>query len=347
MECALPIGIEFYKKMVEKNFYYVDKTLLVKDILDSGTAVSLFTRPRRFGKTLALSMLRTFFEDERTQQGDKIDNTSYFVGKKIFDCEERYTQQMGKYPVINLSLKSAKQPNYDMAYQVMLDAVCREYERHLYVLKGEALLEEQKEKYRKIYQREASPSDYATSLSFLTECLHRYHDTKVVVLIDEYDVPLENAYYKGFYSEMIEFIRSLFESVLKTNESLEFAVITGCLRISRESIFTGLNNMEVISVLNEEYAEYFGFTSDEVERMLEFYDLTDKKEEIQSWYDGYQFGNSEVYNPWSVINYVKVAATSTKSYAKPYWTNTSSNSIVRDLVEQADLSTRRDRKSVV
>ena len=337
---AISIGIESYKEIVDRPYYYVDKTLLIKDLLDNGTLVSCFTRPRRFGKTLALSMLKTFFELEMDSKGNVIDNSHYFEGMKIAEAGECYMNQQGKYPVISLSLKSAKQPDFDMAYQCMIQDIAYEYDRHRYVLLGEALSDADKAIYTSIMERKGEKAQYATSLKFLAECLKKYHGRNVVILIDEYDVPLENAYFRGFYNQMIDFVRSLFESALKTNDSLEFAVITGCLRISRESIFTGLNNLEVISVLNENYSEYYGFTESEVKEMLRTYGLEEKLQEVKQWYDGYLFGNTEVYNPWSVLNQTKEWFDDKDILAMPWWANTSSNNIIRTLIGQADDETK-------
>ncbi|MCM1256265.1 MAG: ATP-binding protein [Roseburia sp.] len=340
MEKRFPIGIEFYKKMIEGNYYYVDKTLMIKEIMERGSTVSLFTRPRRFGKTLAMTMLQTFFEDERDRNGEKIDNSRYFEGKKIAAYEDILDSHMGKYPVINLSLKSAKQPNYEMAYNVLEENIKKEYRRHLYVCESDVLLAEEKQKFLRIRMGDAKPDEYALSLAFLSECLEKYHGRGAVILIDEYDVPLENAWFEGFYDDMIKFIRSFFESALKTNNSLAFAVVTGCLRISRESIFTGLNNLDVVSLLTRDYAECFGFTQTEAEKMLSDYGLEEKREELKKWYNGYLFGETEVYNPWSVINYVRTANSDYHAFPKPYWSNTSSNSIVRELIQDADFVTR-------
>ena len=347
MKKPLPIGHEFYKRIIEKELYYVDKTLLIKDILDKNTQVNLFTRPRRYGKTLTLTMLKTFFEQEIDVNGNIIDNSVYFDGMNIMQAGEKYTSKMGKYPVIFLSLKSGKQPNFEMAYQCMVDEIVKEYERHRYVLLGDKLLDSNKEKYHTIMERKAEPAVYAKGLEFLSSCLSEYHNKNVIILIDEYDVPLENSYFTGFYDEMIGFIRSLFESALKTNSYLELAVITGCLRVSRESIFTGLNNLEVISVLNNEYSEYFGFTQTEVEDMLKYYDLEHKLEEAKEWYNGYIFGETQVYNPWSMINYVKTLCSDAKAFPKPYWSNTSSNSIVRELIEAADDNTKQEIEGLI
>lgn len=330
------IGVDNYKKIIDKPYYYVDKTLFIKELLDKGGEVNLFTRPRRFGKTLALSMVRTYFEKVMDKEGNVVDNSHYFKGMKIMEAGEEYTSHMGQYPVISLSLKSAKQPDFEMAYASLIDEIIKEYERHSYILQENVLSKVKCEKYQKIMSEEAEAIDYAKSLEFLSYCLKQYHGKNTIILIDEYDVPLENSYFEGFYDRMIKFICSLFESALKTNDSLEFAVITGCLRISKESIFTGLNNLEINSILTENYAEYFGFTEAEVEQMLKDYALEEKITEAKEWYDGYMFGNTEVYNPWSVINYVKTAITNRNAFPKPYWSNTSSNSIVKSLVAKAD-----------
>ena len=254
---------------------------------------------------------------------------------------------MGQYPVIFMSLKSAKQPRYDMAYKSLVDEIIHEYNRHRYILKGDSITEEYKEKYISILKNKADSIVFAKSVAFLSECLEQYHKQKVIILIDEYDVPLENAYFEGFYDQMVSFIRSLFESALKTNKSLGFTVITGCLRISRESIFTGLNNLKVVSVLDNSYAEYFGFTQEETDKMLSFYGIDNRSEEIKRWYNGYLFGSVEVYNPWSVINYIYDLIYQNTNYPKPYWSNTSSNSIIHELIEKADDITKRELEELV
>ena len=343
----IPIGIEDYKKIVDKDYYYADKTLLMKELLDVGGEVNLFTRPRRFGKTLAISMLKTFFECELDKDGNIIENRHYFHGKNIEKAGEQYMAHQGQYPVISMSLKSAKQPNYDMAYKSLLDEIAKEYTRHRYVLNSDVLSEASKKRYQLIMDRAAESVENAKALAFLSECLYMYHGKKTIILLDEYDVPLENAHLHGFYSQMTDFIRSLFESALKTNANLEFAVITGCLRISRESIFTGLNNLKIISILNMDYAEYFGFTEREMEEMLMAYGITDKSEEVQKWYNGYLFGKTKVYNPWSVINYVGTAILDDRAFPKPYWSNTSSNSIVRELIERADAEAKQEIEELI
>ena len=331
----LPIGIDNFEKLITRGYYFIDKTLLIKDLIDNKADVNLFTRPRRFGKTLNMSMLQYFFENKGK------DNSYLFEGLKIMKAGEKYTSHMGKYPVINLSLKSAKQPTFELALKCIKDELVDEFRRHDYVLESDKLNEE-KEKYLKITKAQEDDSLYITALKFLSQCLEKYHEKKVIILIDEYDVPLENSFFEGFYDQMIAFIRSLFESALKTNSSLEFAVITGCLRISKESIFTGLNNIEIISILNKSYDEYFGFTQNEVNKMLEDYNLNEKETLVKEWYNGYIFGGAEVYNPWSAVRFVKDLVKDSNTFPTSYWANTSSNSIVRSLIEKADTATKKE-----
>lgn len=344
---TLPIGIDDFKKVRESGYYYVDKTFLVKELLDKHGEVNVFTRPRRFGKTLALSMLRYFFEKEIDGDGKVLDNSALFEGLNIVNAGEGYMRHMGQYPVVFMSLKSAKQASYELAYECIKNEISKEYDRHRYVLLGNRISDSQKEQFVRFIEKSASEPEYLTALEFLTRVLRQYSGKEVIVLLDEYDVPLENAWFRGFYGQMADFIRSLFESVLKTNTSLEFAVITGCLRISKESIFTGLNNLDIISILNKAYAEYFGFTVPEVDRMLEDYRITEKREEIKQWYDGYQFGTTEVYNPWSVINYVRAVVQEEETPLKPYWVNTSSNDIVRELIERADVTVKQELETLI
>lgn len=363
MSKKIGIGYDKYKKFIDEDLYYIDKTLLVRDIINSGGEVTLCTRPRRFGKTLALSMLRTFFEAEYDNEGKLVDNSRYFAGTKILHEGEQYLEKMGKYPVISISLKSAKQPDFSSAFFCIRDEIIREFSRHSYLksmMKGDSKKirefeffeygvtrwddkelsfksEEERERALKIEY-----AKYSTAIKTLSDFLKTYQGEDVIILIDEYDVPLENAYHEGFYHEMVNFIRSLFESALKSNDSLAFAVVTGCLRISKESIFTGLNNMKTNSILSDEFSESFGFTPNEVTAMLKDYDLSEKLDEVKKWYDGYSFGKSEVYNPWSVINYVDSKVNGKREYPGMYWSNTSSNSIVRTLIENASESVKND-----
>jgi len=335
-ERLLPIGIDNFEMLITRGYYFIDKTLFIKKLLDNKAAVNLFTRPRRFGKTLNMSMLQYFFEDMRDEfTGEKKDNSYLFNGLNIINSKEKYTSQMGAYPVINLSLKSAKQGNIELSFKCLREEIANEFKRHQFILKSEKLKNE-KEEFEKIAAKNSDMLLYITSIKFLSECLYKYYNKKVIILIDEYDVPLENAFTEGFYDEMIKFIRSLFESALKTNPYLEFSVITGCLRITKESIFTGLNNIKIISILNNKYDEYFGFTDEEVKQICTDYNMPQKYEIIKEWYNGYIFGNANVYNPWSVMQYIDDLKTNTNQYPSSYWANTSSNSIVKSLIEMAD-----------
>ena len=336
----LPIGIDNFEMILTRGYYFIDKTLLIKDLIDNKASVNLFTRPRRFGKTLNMSMLQYFFENSSK------DNSYLFEGLNIMKTGERYTSHMGQYPVINLSLKSGQQPTFELAYIAIRRRIAEEYERHEYILEDKGL-EHKKERYLKILKEQGEEGDYADSLYFLCECLEKYHDQKVIILIDEYDVPLQNSFFKGFYDRMIDFIRSLFESALKTNPFLEFAVITGCLHISKESIFTGLNNLEIISILNKSYDEYFGFTNEEVKKMCKDYNMENKYELIKEWYNGYIFGNANVYNPWSAVRFIKDLTFDINEFPSSYWANTSSNSIVKSLIEKADDETKAEIETLI
>lgn len=338
----LPVGVENFEDLIQTGYYFVDKTLFIRELIDMKGKVNLFTRPRRFGKTLNMSMIRYFFE-----MGKK-DHSDLFQGLKIMDAGEEYLAHMGQYPVISVSLKSMKQYSYELAYEMLKKAVGGEYSRHWEAVEASGRLSGANlERYLRIRDLKGSEGDYADALKFLSECLYICTGRKSIILIDEYDVPLENAYFSGFYEKMVSVIRSLFESALKTNDYLEFAVVTGCLRISKESIFTGLNNLNVVSITNSSFAEHFGFTQEEVERMLQDYGLAENLETVRKWYDGYRFGETEVYNPWSVINYVNSCYHDKKAFAKPYWSNTSSNSIVKNLIEQADISVKQEIERLI
>ena len=353
------IGYENYKEFTDENLYYVDKTLLISDLIEKGGKVTLFTRPRRFGKTLALSMLRTFFELEYDYDGNAVDNRKYFEGRKIMSASDDIISMMGRYPVINLSLKSAKQPSFRSAALRLREEIVREFDRHNYLLKSEKLSESDKntvedllrlrlsrelnsdEDYRKEIEK------YATSLRTLSDMLKKHHEQDVIILLDEYDVPLENAYYSGFYDEMVGFIRSLFESALKTNDSLFMAVVTGCLRISKESIFTGMNNLHINSIRESGFDEAFGFTEDETMQMLVDFGIDERAPEVKTWYDGYIFGDTEIYNPWSIIKYVYGITIEKKKFPEPYWANTSSNLIIRDMVYNSDDDMKAELKTLI
>lgn len=342
----LSIGTDDFKKLVGDGCYYVDKTLLIKEILDRKSEAALFTRPRRFGKTLNLSMLRYFFEDTGDAARNR-ENAGLFEGMKIADAGEIYTSQMQKYPVIFLTLKSAKQENAEMTYMMLKKAVAEEFSRHGRILQSGSLSDAEKERFQSIIDLKAERAHYADSLKFLSSCLQKACGRRSIILLDEYDVPLESAYYGGFYDETVMFIRSLFESALKSNPNLQFAVITGCLRISRESIFTGLNNLDVVSVLDRRYGEYFGFTENEVRSMMQYYGSESRFSDMQKWYDGYRFGKTEVYNPWSVIKFQSDLQADPQAFPRSYWSNTSSNSIVRDLIRDADEETREELETLL
>ncbi|MDE6887318.1 MAG: ATP-binding protein [Eubacterium sp.] len=342
----LPIGVDNFEMLVTRGYYYVDKTLLIRELLEKKGAVNLFARPRRFGKTLNLSMLQYFFEDARNADGTKKDHSNLFNGLKIMHTGEKYLSHMGQYPVISLSLKSAKQPDLDLAYRMLVRQIAGEFERHQFVMQG-AMSKKCRARYEELVWERADRESVSDSLKFLSECLEQYYGKKAVLLIDEYDVPLENAFFEGFYEEMVSFLRSVFESALKTNASLEFAVLTGCLRISKESIFTGMNNLEIISVLNKNYGEHFGFTEEEVEKICTDFKLEHKYEIIKEWYDGYIFGNTRIYNPWSVVRYIKDMLADDTAFPSAYWANTSSNSIVRTMLEQADSGTKEELEALI
>ena len=338
----LPIGVDNFEELITKDYFFVDKTLFIRDLLDMKGEVNLFTRPRRFGKTLNMSMIRYFFEMEEDNAG------RLFAGTKIMSAGEEYLKWMGQFPVISLTLKSMKQATWELSFEMLKKAIREEYSRHWKTVEASGRLNDaDRERFRRIRDLKGTDADYADALKFLSECLYICTGRKTIILIDEYDVPLENAHFAGFYEQMTALLRSLFESALKTNENLEFAVMTGCLRISRESILTGLNNLKIMSITADTYAEYFGFTPDEVEAMLRFYDLEMNLKTVQRWYDGYQFGSTEAYNPWSVINYVQSCRTNKDAFARPYWSNTSSNSIVRTLVEKADLSVKQEIEALI
>ncbi|MBR4320102.1 MAG: AAA family ATPase, partial [Oscillospiraceae bacterium] len=330
----IPIGIEDFKRLIDKGCYFVDKSLLIRDILDSGADVHLFTRPRRFGKTLNLSMIQYYFEKQKT------DNSYLFEGLEISQAGEEYQKYMGQYPVITLSFKGMKKDTYEEALKNFKWMMSQECQRHMEILQSGKVLDIEKARFQRLLNEEATVSDYFVSIQFLTSCLTKIYGKKTIVLIDEYDVPLENAHFKGYYDKMVSFIRSVFESALKTNHSLEMAVLTGCLRVSKESLFTGLNNPQINSIQSGEFSEYFGFTETEVKDLTEYFRISDKFPVIKEWYDGYRFGITEIYNPWSVLNYLRDIMKLPDALPKPYWSNTSSNSIIHQLITEADEDTR-------
>ncbi len=330
----LPIGVEDFKEIIEKDYYYVDKTSFIKELIIQKGKINLYTRPRRFGKTLNLSMLQYYFE--KTEE----DNSYLFKDLDIAKAGEEYAEYMGQYPVINISLKSMKQASYEFAFLEFKRIMSKEFDRHREVLKLDILSPSERRKFEGIYNDIAENSVYFSSISLLSDCLYKAYNKKVIILIDEYDVPLENAYFEGFYKPMVDLIRSAFESALKTNNSLEFSVITGCLRISKESIFTGLNNFKINTITSHNYSNYFGFTETEVETIMNYYNVYNHFNDIKEWYNGYMFGNTKIYNPWSILNFLDEAIVNPSTLPKPYWSNTSSNSIIKDLISKGDSDTR-------
>lgn len=331
----LPIGISDFAEMIEKKCYYVDKTLLIKDLLDSTTKVTLFTRPRRFGKTLNMSMLKYFFGDNRDSKGNKRDWSHLFEGLKIMEAGEQYRTHMGQYPIIYLTFKDIKKENFEESFQQFKMVIADEFKRCNFLYESIESAQD-RERYITIASEKADQVEYQNAIHFLSRCLETYYGRKPVVLIDEYDVPLENAFSRGYYDKMINFVRALFESGLKDNVSLEFAVITGCLRVSKESIFTGMNNLSIVSIRNAKFDEYFGFKEDEVQQLCHYYGMDEEYGTVKEWYDGYTFGQTDIYNPWSVIQYIDDARANTNWLPMAYWANTSSNSIVRTLIDRSD-----------
>lgn len=339
MKKALPIGVDNFEKLITERYYYVDKTLYIKELLDLKGKANLFTRPRRFGKTLNLSMLRYFFEDTGDVEKNRR-NCQLFNGLNIMNAGDEYTGQMCQYPVINLTLKSAMQDTFESAYFKIKEEIAEEFRRHVSLIENSILSEKEKNTFRQLADGDAAYDEVSGSLKFLSRSLHSATGKKVIILIDEYDVPLENAYYAGFYEKMVSLMRSIFESSLKTNDFLQFAVITGCLRISKESIFTGLNHLNIISVLNRDYSEHFGFTENEVTEMLSYYGHLSRLDDMKEWYNGYSFGNTDIYNPWSVIKFIYDMNVDIHAFPRPYWANTSSNEIIKDMISRADGETR-------
>ena len=329
----IPIGYEDFKQLIDSGFYYVDKSMFIYELLHSGGQNNLITRPRRFGKTLNFSMLKYFFDINEK------DNAYLFDGLKISEYYEELAMYRNTHPVITLSLKCAKQGNYREALRGLKYEIQRQFINNKFILDSDKLADEYKDEYKKILSMDED-AVWSNSIQLLSICLKQYYGTKTIILIDEYDVPLEDAYFSGYYDEMVRFIRSLFESALKTNPALEFSVMTGCLRISKESIFTGLNNLAVNSILSNKYSESFGFVQYEVDELMKYYNIEEKSQLMKKWYDGYLFGKSEVYNPWSVLNQVKEWSEDKDISAIPWWTNTSSNNIIRTLVSQADNETK-------
>ena len=344
MRKKLPIGIDSFEKLRTNDFYYVDKTGFIADLLRDWGEVNLFTRPRRSGKTLNMSMLKCFFEIGT----DK----SLFDGLKIAENKELCAEYQGQFPVIFISLKSVDGLTFASAAASLRRLIGREASRFGFLLQSNQLDTDDKKLYRALTAVEGgtfSMSDdvLADSLKTLSGLLAKHYSRKVVILIDEYDVPLDKAFQSGYYDEMVSLIRNLFGNALKTNDSLQFAVLTGCLRISKESIFTGLNNLKVHTIADPRYEEYFGFTDADVDEMLAFYGLTSHKQVMQDWFDGYQFGKVSVYCPWDVINYCDLLRADPEAEPENYWANTSGNGIIRRLLQKADQTTRDEVEQLI
>lgn len=318
LSCA--VGNTSYIDIV-KNSYYVDKTLLIRDLIDDHASVTLFTRPRRFGKTLAMDMLKTFFE--KTEK----DTSIYFQDKKIWNCGEKYRELQGAYPVISITFKDVKFNNWTDSLEAIRIVIRDEYMRHAEIFSSNKLDFVEQDYLTRMQTGTLNEVEYTRALLNLSRMLEKHHQSKVVILIDEYDTPIQQGHSRGFYNEVITFMRNFMSGGLKDNPSLSFGVLTGILRVSKENLFSGLNNPVVNSVLDEKYCEYFGFTTEEVIAMADYYGQHEKLEELREWYDGYRFGNTEIYNPWSVTNYFH-----NNCQPKPFWANTSDNEIIREIM---------------
>ena len=320
---ALPIGISDYVR-AQSEYYYVDKTMMIKEFLDQKPLVTLFTRPRRFGKTLNMDMLRVFFEisDE--------DTSKYFSDKEIWKCGDTYRMHQGKYPVIFLTFKDVKFDSWDATLDKIGSLLQTEYGRHQELLESERVAAYEKEYFTRVLGGNASEVDLTSALEKLSQMLTEYYEKAPIIIIDEYDTPIQEGYSKDFYDEIIGLMRNFFSSAFKDNKNLSYGFLTGILRIAQESIFSGLNNLTVNSVMDQEYDKYFGFTNEEVHEMLRYYDFLDKETELKDWYDGYLFGNEEIYNPWSVINYIAKGC-----IPQAYWVNTGKNEVLEDVLKVA------------
>ena len=342
MRKKLPIGLDGFEKIRTNDFYYVDKTLFIKELLQHWGEVNLFTRPRRFGKTLNMSMLKSFFEIGSAP--------SVFDGLRIMQEKELCEKYMGKFPVISISLKSVDGLDFQTALTALKTVIGDEAGRFPFLSSSDKLTEDERESYAQLTEVGSSQGGIytmtdkvaAASLKTLSKLLSKHYGQKVILLIDEYDVPLDKAFQAGYYNEMISLIRNLLGNALKTNDSLYFSVLTGCLRISKESIFTGLNNPKVHTISDVRYDEYFGFTNADVDELLDFYGLTSYKDVIRDWYDGYRFGNTDVYCPWDVVNYCDELLADPAAPPKNYWANTSGNDLIRRMLKNANLTTKNE-----
>ncbi len=335
----LPIGMEFFSDIRTKGFYYVDKTAFIRDLLASWGSVNLFTRPRRFGKSLNMDMLKTFFEVGT--------EPALFDGLEIATDTALCEQYMGKYPVISISLKDVSGSSYESALKRMSSAIRKEARRHQYLLDSDRLRDVDKETLKVLYSLYLEEEVQQESLYLLSEMLHKHYGKKVIIFIDEYDVPLDKAYQRNYYSQMVNHIRVMFSEALKTNVNLEFAVITGCLRIAKESIFTGLNNFKVRTISDVDFAEYFGFTDIEVREILHYYGIEETYNKMKEWYDGYQFGHAEIYCPWDILNQCDKFRCSITAPMEAHWENSSSNGIVQDILENSNATVKDEIEALI
>lgn len=331
----LPVGLENFEQMIKDDYYYVDKTGLISELLRNGGMVNLFTRPRRFGKTLNMSMLEHFFSIE----GDQ----SIFDGLEISKDAKLCEEYMGKYPVMFVSLKGINAESYDTAFRLAVETIKGAAKKAGYLKTSDKLDDDEKEEYRTLLDKDMDEATLFWSLKTLSELLEKHYGTKVILLIDEYDVPLAKAFENGYYDQMAFLIRNLLEQALKTNNSLKFAVMTGCMRISKESIFTGLNNFTTFTITDVDFDEYFGFTDQEVRDLLTYYECADKYERVKEWYDGYRFGNADVYCPWDVVSYLRSLRTNKEASPQNYWVNTSGNAEVKAFIRRSEnVTTKRE-----
>ena len=333
----LPVGIENFEEIRKLGFYYIDKTRLIEQLLQGWGKVTLFTRPRRFGKTLNMSMLKSFFEIGT----DK----TLFDGLYISDNKELCDDHMGKYPVIFLSLKGVEGLEFSSAKRMLCTIIDREIDRHYYLKASDVLTDEDRTLFTKMLH--GQDDNIEDRIRMLSQLLYKHYGQKAVILIDEYDVPLDKAFQNGYYKEMVSLIRGLFGQALKTNEFLQFAVLTGCLRVSKESIFTGLNNFEINSIVDIDHDEQFGFTDDEVMKLLSDYDRSERYPDVKEWYDGYHFGNADIYCPWDVINFAKKLVSDPSARPSAFWINSSGNDMLKRFVDKADQTTRDEIEKLV
>lgn len=320
----LPIGISDYS-LASSQYYYVDKTLMIKDFIDDRPLVSLFTRPRRFGKTLNMSMIRTFFEKSDT------DTSIYFKERKIWQCGKKYQDHQGKYPVIYVTFKDVKYESWSETIETIKNIFIQEAYRHSVLLTSERCNNYEKSYFEKILAGKSNEIELSAFFLNISGMLHKHYGIPPIIIVDEYDIPIQQGYMSGFYEQVIRFMRNLFSGAFKDNQNISFGFLTGILRVAKESIFSGMNNLTVNSVLDDKYSQYFGFTPEDVHLMAEYYGVSDKYKEICEWYDGYQFGKSEIFNPWSVINYF-----SNNCVPKPFWQYTGSNEIIGEIISEAN-----------